>query len=200
MAAEKDLEIWQGKTFPHLLRWEAPPYIYKPITGVQLVAPVRIACVGHGLVTGWRAAVVSVKGTTELNAKASPPDLDTDFRQVTVVDADTVEINTVNAADFKAYISGGYLQYLTPVDMTGFTARLVIKNKVGGTEILRLTTEDGGITINNSAHTIALYISAAATALLAKGKGTYELEMVSATGIVTPLMYGAVTIKQEVAT
>lgn len=200
MAEEKDLDIWQGKTLQHLLRWEAPPYNYKPITGIQLVAPVRITCVGHGLISGWRSAVVSVKGTKEINAKNTPPSLDTDFHQVTVIDSDTVEINTVNAADFTAYASGGYLQYLTPVDMTGYTARLVIKNKAGGVEILVLNTENGRITINNSTHTIALYISATDTAALAKGKGTYELEMVSPSGVVTPIMYGAVTIKQEVAT
>ena len=199
MAATKDFVVEQGKTFQHILRWEAPPYIYKAITGVTQAGPVRITAVGHGVPEGWRVAVVSVKGMTEINAENDPPKT-SEFKRATVVDTDHIELNEVNSSGFKAYVSGGYVQFLTPVDMTGFTARMSIKDKVGGTELLSLTTENGGITIDAAAHTISLFISASATAALSWTKGVYDLEMVSSGGIVTGLLVGKISVMKEVTT
>ena len=56
-----DLVIKQGKTFSKVLRWEAPPIIYKPITAITNAAPVRITSANHGIIDGWRVAIVSVK-------------------------------------------------------------------------------------------------------------------------------------------
>ena len=73
MAVSKDLTIQQGKTFTLVLRWETEPIVYKAITAIAQTAPVRITAAGHGLVDGWRAAVVSVKGMAEINAENTPP-------------------------------------------------------------------------------------------------------------------------------
>lgn len=203
MAANKDFVIEQGKTFQHVLRWEAPPYVYKPITGITQTLPCRVTAVGHGLKDGWRTAIVSVKGMTQINSANSPPKAG-DFMRATYVDVDTIELNDVNSADFKPWISGGYLQYLTPVDMTGYTARMQIKDKVGG--IVLASTEAGdtplniiSITIDNAAKTISVIISATATAALIWTKGVYELEMVSG-GVVTALLVGKITVTKEVTT
>ncbi len=199
MAATKDFVVEQGKTFQHILRWEAPPYIYKAITGITQAGPVRITAVGHGVPDGWRVAVVSAKGMTEINAENNPPKTG-EFKRSTAVDADHIELNDVNSAGFKAYTSGGYVQFLTPVEMAGFTARMSIKDRVGGTELLSLTTENGGITIDAAAYTISLFISASATAALSWVKGVYDLEMVSSGGIVTGLLTGKISVVKEVTT
>ena len=199
MAAAKDFVILQGKTFGQLLRWEAPPIIYKPITAITQTAPVGITSTAHGIPNGWRVAVVSVKGMVQINAPSSPPK-DKDFRQATVVDANTVQLNEVNAAEFKAYISGGYLQFNTPVDLAGFTARMSIKDKIGGTELLRLDTTNNRIVIDNAAETISLTIEAATTEDITFKKGIYDLEMVSASGVVTALLTGAISVTREVTT
>ena len=199
MAASKDFTIDQGKTFSQVLRWESPPILYKPITTITQAAPARITCPSHGIPNGWRVAVVSVKGMTQINAGANPPK-DKDYRPVTVVDADTVELNEVNSADYKAYTSGGYLQMNTPVDMTDYTARMSVKDKVGGTELLRLDTtlDNGRITLDPTACTITLTVSAEDTATLTFKKGVYDLEMVSADGVVTALLTGNVFVVKEV--
>ena len=199
MAAAKDFVILQGKTFGQLLRWEAPPIIYKPITAITQTAPVGITSTAHGIPNGWRVAVVSVKGMVQINAPSSPPK-DKDFRQATVVDANTVQLNEVNAAEFKAYISGGYLQFNTPVDLAGFTARMSIKDEIGGTELLRLDTTNNRIVIDNAAKTISLTIDAATTEDITFKKGIYDLEMVSASGVVTALLTGAISVTREVTT
>lgn len=199
MAATKDFVIEQGKTFSQVVRWEAPPIIYKAITAVSQTAPVSITSASHGIPNGWRVAVVSVKGMTQINASSVPPK-DKDYYVATVKDVNTIELNEINAADYKAYVSGGYLQFNTPVDLTGYTARMSIKDKVGGTELLRLDDTNNRILINNSDKTIRLVADATTTAALTWKKGVYDLELVSPGGVVTALLTGTVTVSKEVTT
>jgi hypothetical protein len=204
MADSKDLQLVQGKTFSLVLRWETEPVIFKPITAIQQVAPVQMTVTGHGIPDGWRCAVTNVKGMTEINAEANKVKA-SDYNPVTVIDANTVEINAINAAGFKAYSSGGYLQYNTPVDLTGYTARMQIKDKVGGTVLASSLVGDAQLniitlTIDAAAKTITLLISATDTAAIAWRKGVFELEMVSATGVVTAILTGTVAVSKEVTT
>lgn len=195
---KQDLTILQGKTFEQIFRWETAPIVYKPITAIVAQAPVRLTCVGHGLVDGWRAAVVSVRGMTQINAEGSPPDA-TDYHPVTVVDDDTVEFNDVNAAEYSAYTSGGYLQFNTPIDLTGYSARMTIKNRVGGTSLLELDSSDE-IAIDADARTITLTIAPAVTELLTFSRAVYDLEMVASGGAVYELASGALKLIKEVTT
>lgn len=199
MSTKLALEIKKGKTYSRSLRWESQPIIYRPITGVTQTAPVRITSVGHGVPPGWRVAIVSVRGMTQINAENQPP-LDSDFRPATVIDDDHIEINTINAADFKSYTSGGYIQFNTPVDLTGYTARMKIKDKVGGTVLLTLTTENGKIELVAVDSIIRLKLSANETAALTWKKGVYDLELESPTGVVTELLSGEITVVDEVTT
>lgn len=202
MAAKQDLTIRQGGTFSRVLRWEAPPYIYKPITGITKAAPAVVTAASHGIPNGWRVAVVSVKGMTQINAKKSPP-LDSDYTRATVVDTNTIELNEINSTDFGNYTSGGYLQHLTPVDLAGYTGRMKIRDKIGGTVLASTDVADAPldvitITINNTDKTITIQIEADDTAAFAWTKGVYDLEMVSSGGVVTDLLYGSVKVDKEV--
>jgi hypothetical protein len=199
MATKTDLTINKGKTFSRLLRWESGPIIYAAITNITQAAPAEVTAPSHGIPDGWRVAVVSVKGMTQINASNQPPK-SKDYIRATVVDGNTVELNSVNAAGYKSYTSGGYLQYNTPVDLTGMTARMMIKDRVGGEELVELTTENGGIDINTGAYAITVFISAADTAALSFKKGVYDLEMVSSDGTVTLLLTGDITVNDEVTT
>lgn len=205
MAAKKDFVIEQGKTFQHVLRWEAPPFIYKPISAITKDAPVSITATGHGVLDGWRVAVVSVEGMTEINAELGSDNLpkEKSYFKATYIDANTIELNRVNSSQFSQYQSGGYLQYLTPVDLAGYAARMTLREKVGGAEIVSLTTENGGIIINNTTKTITIVITAAQAAAIAGKKGVYDLEMVVMDGpteVVTGLLYGSFTVTKEVTT
>lgn len=189
-----DLIIRQGKTFLRTMRWEAPPIIYKAITGITRAAPAVITCPSHGVPDGWRVTVVSVKGMTDINAVNTPPKAK-DYVKATVLDPDTVSLNIVNSSDFKPYTSGGYLMFNTPVDMGSFTARMKIKDKIGGTVLLDVGPY---ITINNAAKKITIDIPAAITAAITWTKGVYDLEMESGTGVVTLIMSGSVSVLKEV--
>jgi hypothetical protein len=196
-----NLTIVKGKTFSQKVRWESAPILYKPITGITQTAPVTITCNNHVVPDGWRVAIVSVKGMTEINASSTPPK-DKDYYEATVKSVSSIELNEINAAQYSAYVSGGYIQYNTPVDLTGYTARMSIKDsatpKAGAAELLRLDTTNGGIVVNNTTKTITLNITATATAALTFTKGFYDVEMVSVTGEVFLLMSGTVTVQSEI--
>ena len=196
-AISKPLAFVQGSTFSLVLRWEKEPIVYKPVTTIAQTAPVRITAPAHGLVGGWRAAVVGGKGMDEL--RAVPNEIkDRDYHQATVIDADTIEFNDVNAAGFKPYVNGAHLQYNTPVDLTGYIARLVIKNKVGGAVLFEMTTENARLLLDPALHTITLTASAEDLAAQTWVKGVYELELESPSGVVTKLMNGDVTVAKEI--
>ena len=201
MAENKDIVIQQGRTFKLTLRWEIPPIIYKAITAMTQSAPLRITVPGHGVPDGWRVAVSGVKGMTELNVASDSP-REREYHQATVIDPNTVELNSVNASSFKQYIGGGYLQYNTPAPLDGFAARMSIKDKVGGTELLLLTTENSRIVLDLAKRTITLIISSVDTTTIAWKSGVYDLELVSGDtpAVVTALLTGKVSVTKEVTT
>jgi hypothetical protein len=196
MATKKNFQILQGETWQRVIRWEQLPFLYKPITAITLAAPAAITATAHGFKTGWRAALVSVIGMSEINALNVPP-RDSDYHQMTVVDPNTVTFNDINSAEYTPYVSGGYLMAYTPVDMSGYTASMEIKSRIGGPVLITLTTVNGGIAIDNTNHTITLLIAAAVTDILTWKTAVYDLDMISASNVVTPLYTGTLSVIAE---
>jgi len=200
MTKKLNLQIRQGETFQRIIRWETPPFVYKTISAITQTAPARLTVPTHGLTTGWRAVVVSANGMEEINAVNTPP-RENEYRQVTVVDPNTLDFNTVNSADYTAYVDGGYLQYYTPVDLTGYTAEMDIRDKVGGTVLFTLSTDtDARIVIDPSAKTITMNVSAADTTLITWTRGVYDLEMYAPSGATTTIFSGNVSVVKQVTT
>jgi hypothetical protein len=187
----KDFLIRKGETFSQALRWEAPPIIWKEITAISQTAPARLTVPAHGCKPNWRVKVSTPKSMRELDEVTT---------QATVIDADTVELNTVNASSYKPYTGGGYLSFNTPVDMTGMAARMSIKTKVGGELLLSLTSLNGDIVVDEVNCTITLKLTAEVTAALTWKGGFYDLEMVAIDGSVTRLLQGKVRVVDEVTT
>lgn len=198
--AKLDLKIVKGKTFARTLRAGALPFIYKAITAITKAAPARVTCTGHGIPNGWPVAVVSVQGMRQIKAETDPPKAD-DYKQATVIDSNTIDLNAVNSSEFSAYTSGGYLQLYTPTDLAGAAVRMTIKDKVGGTALIALDSALlGCITLDNTAKTITVTVSATITAALTWLRGVYDAEIQFADGTVLPLAYGSVTVVDEVTT
>jgi hypothetical protein len=84
-----------------------------------------------------------------------------------------------------------------PIDLTGYSARCQIRRSVGGSILLNLTTQNGGIILGGSAGTITLLASASTTTPLT-GSGVYDLELVSSGGEVTRVLEGTVVISPNV--
>ena len=194
----QDITIVKGATFSRVLRWESTPFVYKAITAVTKAAPVSITAATHGLVTGWRAAVISTGGMRELAAKNWPLRA-TDFHKVTVVDPNTITINDISSIDFTAFTSGGSLVYYTPVSLSGYTARMQIRPTAEDTATpLVSLVSPTDIVLDDTTKTITISISAAVTAAYTFLSGVYDLELVSASSVVTKLLSGNVTVESEV--
>lgn len=89
----------------------------------------------------------------------------------------------------------------TPMDLTGWTARMQIREKLKSDVVLQeLTTENDGIVIDVTAEytRLSLYINPADTASLPVKKGVYDLELIDVNGDVARLLMGKVVIDQEV--
>lgn len=204
-AVKKDFEILIGSTWEYVIRWGTTPIVRKPITNIDLsLGAPRLSVSSHGLFEGWGVAVYGVKSPRQINAVNNPPE-GSDYHSATVIDTGTIELNDVtpvdeNGQEWPAYTSGGFIQYDTPVDLTGYTARMSIKDKIGGAVLHSLTTENGGIVIDPAAKTILLSIPAATTEDFTWSRGVYDLEMVSSAGKVTRIISGRIALSREVTT
>jgi hypothetical protein len=87
--------------------------------------------------------------------------------------------------------------FYSPVELTGYSARMTIKNRVGGDVLLALVSPDD-IALDVTEYTITITVSAEDTAAMSFTKGVYDIEMVSPAGIVTAIFSGNVTVVKEV--
>jgi hypothetical protein len=87
----------------------------------------------------------------------------------------------------------------TPVDLTGCTARMHIREKLESPEVLlALTTENGRIALGGTAGTVEQVLDAETTAALPWVAGVYDLEIEFPNGDVRRLCFGAVKVSREV--
>lgn len=200
-ALQHDIEIRRGATFVLPVRWETEPWLYAAISSIALTAPVAITSAAQAIPDGWNVAVVDAKGLTQLNAKNNPPKA-SDMRRATVVSSTVVQFNEISAAAFGKHTpSTGYLAWMTPHSLDGYTARMQIKDRVGGTVLLSLTSAvDGGITLDDTGKVIEITITAEQAESITWTSGVYDMELVSAGGVVTALLEGAVAVGTEVTT
>ncbi len=185
-----NLKIYQGSTFRQVLRWESSTKVYVPITNITKSAPVVITAANHAAPLGWRVKVVGAGGMKEINQL--------DYQIVTDKTTDTVTLNQINSLGFSTYTSGGVLEYNQPVSLSGYTARMQIREKLDSTTALHsLTTENGGILLDTTLQTITLLIPDETTQTFTFKAAVYDLEMISG-GEVTQLATGSVSLIKEV--
>lgn len=86
----------------------------------------------------------------------------------------------------------------TPVNLTGYTARMQVRRRHSDpVKLLDFTTENGAIVLGGSAGTIAVTGLASLTDDVTGRQAVYDLELVNGT-VVTRLVEGTVTITPEV--
>lgn len=112
--------------------------------------------------------------------------------------------NPVAQVDFNIYQGDDYLHSFiwqddqgTPIDLTGYSARLQVRRKASDTEFILEITDLDGITLGGVAGTVDIQIPGAETAKITKAS-VYDLELTDASGTVITLTAGNVCIFQEV--
>lgn len=192
--AKLNFKIYQGSTFLQQLRWESETKTYIPIVAISKSAPVQITVSSDTELppVGWRVRVVGVGGMKELNMP------DDTYQLLTSKTGTVIELNQINSSNYNTYTSGGVLEFNTPIDLSGYTARMQIRQKLGDSSVLlSLTTENGGITINNTFKTISITITASQTASLTFNSAVYDLELIK-DGVVTRFAQGNLILNKEV--
>lgn len=87
----------------------------------------------------------------------------------------------------------------TPINLTGYTAKMQIRKQYISAEFLtELTTANGKITINGTQGKILLNIPAQETDDFMWTDGVYDLVIISSSGEVTRLLEGGVSVSQNV--
>lgn len=87
----------------------------------------------------------------------------------------------------------------SPVNLTNYTARMQARTShISGTVVLDLTTANSKITLGGAAGTITLSLTATETAAITAQSLSYDLELVSAGGVVTRLVEGQIVLTPEV--
>lgn len=201
MATEHDISIRRGSSERLVTRWEAEPYQFAAISSITRAAPAVVTTQQpHGLPDGWRVAVVDALGMTQLNARNNPPKQG-DFRRARVRSTTQIEFNDTSSALFGAHKANtGFLQWLTPHDLLDYEARMDIKDRVGGTILMSLTSANGRILISNAEKTITLVFQPEDTNTVPWSTGVYDLEMVAPGGYVTPILFGSFGLIDQVTT
>lgn len=85
-----------------------------------------------------------------------------------------------------------------PVNLSGYSARMQIRQTHGSGVVFELTTSNGRIALGTTNGQITLSAAAVDTAALAAGLYIYDLELISPNGSVTRLLQGSVTVSPEV--
>lgn len=182
-----------GATYQQVYRWGAQPLVYKQVTAVTAYAPLTMTVAGHGVPAGWAIAVNDFASPLEvLNASAWPP-VDSDFDSATVIDANTLSLNDVDATGLGTYTSGGVIAYYTPVDLAGYSGVFNIYSSPP-TASPPVPVATGAVTFDNTAKTITITITPATSAPLG-GNYTYTLVLTDGSGVVTFLDEGKLVVR-----
>jgi hypothetical protein len=114
--------------------------------------------------------------------------------------ATTYDLTIEQGATFSLVIT--YKDNDTPIDLSGYTARMQVRATAeSATVLIELTTANGRIVLGpwsgGAAGTITLTIAAADTAALTAGRALYDLELISGS-VVTRLIQGVCTISRNI--
>ena len=85
-----------------------------------------------------------------------------------------------------------------PINLTGFTARMQIRERVSSAAAVLDISTDDYIVLGGAAGTITITVPATVTAALNFTRGVYDLEVESPGNVVTRLLQGGVELSKEV--
>lgn len=100
---------------------------------------------------------------------------------------------------FFTWSTGSCKTALTPVDLTGASARLQVRDPATDSLLLEMSTADGSIVLNESPGKVRYVLTPAQTAALYwVGEAPYDLEFTFPNGTVTNKVFGPATLETTV--
>lgn len=192
-ASKLNITIEQGATYNLGFNWYGAGKLCKLIEGLTPGCPTLISIASHGLPsTSVTPVYVShVQGAKRANTDGKPVKATYVDSGSFYIDADTV------GQTYKA--NTGLVTWFAPTDLTGYTARMHIRENIDDTTaIVELTSVGGDITLSPTDGRIEVKIDDTATAAYDFDEAVYDLEVEDAAGDTTRLLYGTVTLSKEV--
>lgn len=188
MAPEIPITIYRGETFEFGILYAEDEFMspYPVVTAMVQTAPVRLTVVGHGIPDGWPVRIACVRAPEELN---TPED---SWVYPKVIDADTIELNDMNANCWRTFSGPGVLIVPKPADLTGWHCRAQVRNKVGGDLLFSWHSDpsespDAPVIVDVALSQFVLTMTAAQSEALDWSKGVYDAEVISPGGQVYKL-------------
>lgn len=88
---------------------------------------------------------------------------------------------------------------VTPIVLTGYTARMQVRRSVKATDVLlELTTANGGIVIDGAAGKVSMILTESVAQTLTWRRGVYDLELIPPSGQAFRFMQGEIEVTPEV--
>jgi hypothetical protein len=193
--AKINYKVYQGATFKETYRWESETKVYVPIANISKSAPCIITTqTALQMPSSWRFRVVGAGGMKEINSQSEDS-----YYLATLVNNTQITINQVNSLGYTQYTSGGVVEYNDWVDLTGYSARMQIRESVDSTQVLHeATTQNGQIVLDQTYKTIELTIPASATELFTFETAVYSMELFTNAGVVVPFLQGNLVLVKEI--
>jgi hypothetical protein len=192
--AKLNYKVYQGSTFEEIYRWESETKVYVPISNISKSAPCVITTTSqHSLPVGWRFRVVGAGGMKEINSVGDS------YYLATNTSATSATINQTNSLLYTTYTSGGVIEYNQPVPLTGYSARMQIRETVDSPTALYSTdSATGHLSLDLELMTISVQIPAQVTQQFTFTTAVYSIELYKPDGLVLPFLTGNLTLVPEV--
>jgi len=87
---------------------------------------------------------------------------------------------------------------LTPINLTGYIARMQIRRSQGATASVSISTESGGITLGGTAGTVSIVLTDDQTDVLQPKSAVYDLELEAPNGDVYRFIQGRITVDPNI--
>lgn len=188
------LRARRGVSFVRSWRWCTGPLIYKAVSDATSLTPLTLTVTAHGVTDGASVAFADLGGLDSVNVKEwlTGPDYfgpsSSDYYPATVVDADTLLFDTVDAARTgDAYTGGGKIVYATPVDLSTISGVAFHLYAIADPTTAVMTKD---CALDNTAKTISLEVAPADVAALTDDEYTWNL-------LATATSDGAITLLDD---
>lgn len=185
--------VRKGSTENIPIRMESGVWRYASIENIARSAPVRLKVPEHGILDGWRVAVMNVVRPRDLNAAHNPP-WEEELRLADVVDPDHIEFNEINGSGFYPYTRSGEVAWREPIDLSQYnSARMNVRDKAGNL-VANWTTDTGHLQLSSLHAAIWLRLQASDTEPLPVVPLTFDIELIRTNGDVERICDAGSTI------
>jgi len=205
MTPRFNLEMDQGATFTTTFNWYGGGKFMAPIEDICIGYPTRITVTDHLLPSNSDTPVIisGVEPSAD-NDQASKKRMELlnstelGIAEVIYVDANNFDV-PISTVKCNWETGTGEITWHKPTPITGFTARMHIREKWHSTDFIHeLTTENGGITLTVEDASIQIDITAADTTAFTFNIAVYDIEMISPTGEITRVVEGTIKLIKEI--